>query len=92
MDSNEERAKASLPLIERDLGILDRSLSEGSAFLSGDALTLADLTWLPMVSDLEMDPESAELLEGCGHVRAWVDGLRSRSGWQVSISELAVAD
>lgn len=75
--SDEAAIAAALPEIDRQLGILERALSE-HAFLADDKISLADLLLAPILAYLKRLPDSAPLVDKHPQVARWLAALESR--------------
>lgn len=60
------------------LGALE-ALAQGSAFLVGEALTLADLHAFPMLRYFALAPEGRDCLAHCPRLGEWMDAMQARA-------------
>ena len=74
------RIDKALPLIRRDMEALNAAL-DGSDYLAGDALSLADLTLAPILFYGLSMPEGPELISGCDNLSAWADRMLARESF-----------
>ncbi|MEP4378292.1 MAG: glutathione S-transferase family protein [Alphaproteobacteria bacterium] len=75
--SDEAMIAAGIPAAEKSLAVIDEVLGQ-SPYFAGDALTLADCFYVPVVDYLSMAPEGIELLKKTGNVTAWLERMRAR--------------
>ena len=75
--SDEARIQAALPRARVCLTALEQIMG-GGPFLTGPALTLADLHAAPMFAYFEQAPEGHALLESHGSVRSWWEMMAAR--------------
>jgi glutathione S-transferase len=75
--TDEARIAAALPVAETCLQALT-DIGEGGPWLSGDALTLADLHAAPMFHYVRMTPEGRALLDRFAALAAWWDRMAAR--------------
>ncbi|MCA9606937.1 MAG: glutathione S-transferase family protein [Myxococcales bacterium] len=67
------------------LAVLDGVLGEGR-YLAGDALSLADLYVLPMVSFAAAQPAGDAILDGLGRLAEWRASLEDRPGFSATLA------
>jgi len=65
------------------LGIVDRGYAK-SAWLAGDALSMADLFFMPVLAYLERMPEGPRLLEATPHLRRALAAMRARPSFSAT--------
>jgi glutathione S-transferase len=75
--SDEAAIAEALPKAETCLKALEQQI-DGSAYLAGDQLSLADLLLVPIYDYLSQTPEGAKLLEGTPNLRRWWDNISTR--------------
>ena len=75
-----DTALAGLPAT---LGIVDRGYAK-SAWLAGDALSMADLFFMPVLAYLERMPEGPRLLEATPHLRRALAAMRARPSFSAT--------
>jgi glutathione S-transferase len=69
--SDERIVRVALPKIERALDVMERELNTGQPFLTGNAVTLADLFMVPCQTSLARIDEGCAILEHHPLVMAW---------------------
>lgn len=81
-DGQPDRATidAALPEIATQLRVLDQAYGERD-FLVGNTLSMADLFLAPIMTYLEMFPESEALLEDCPNIRRGQAVIRARPSY-----------
>lgn len=77
--SDEDMIAAGIPESERSLAVIDAALGR-SPYFAGEALTLADCFYVPVVDYLSMTPEGETMLARTGNVTAWLERMRARDG------------
>jgi glutathione S-transferase len=70
--ADEAVVAAALPHIDRGLGILEKVLGSGTAFLAGDRVSLADYFMLPSLVALGMADEGRTALSRAPATLAWI--------------------
>jgi glutathione S-transferase len=75
--TDEAAIAEALPKAETCLKALEQQI-DGSAYLAGDQLSLADLLLVPIYDYLSQTPEGAKLLEGTPDLRRWWDNISTR--------------
>jgi glutathione S-transferase len=75
--SDEAAIAEARPKAETCLKALEQQI-DGSAYLAGDQLSLADLLLVPIYDYLSQTPEGAKLLEGTPDLRRWWDNISTR--------------
>jgi glutathione S-transferase len=75
---------APLPAMAQHLLVLDRVLAS-SAFLAGDAFSLADIAVLPILHYLHQFPEGAEMAAGQPHLTAYFGKLCTRPSARATV-------
>jgi glutathione S-transferase len=75
--SDEAAIAEALPRAETCLKALEQQI-DGSSYLAGDQLSLADLLLVPIYDYLSQTPEGAKLLEGTPNLRRWWGNLSTR--------------
>ncbi len=73
--ADEKVVAAALPRINTALDVMEATLADGRAYLTGDALTLADFALTPCMMSLSRTTEGVELLQRRPHIRAWRERL-----------------
>jgi len=68
---------AALPRMEQQFPVMDRAVST-SGHLVGDAFTLADMNFLPILFYMTTRPESSALLERMPALKRYLDGHMAR--------------
>lgn len=79
-DGSPDRARidAAMPKVREVMALLEAELT-AHTYLGGDAFSLADIFLFPIVAFLPRAPESAELLAGSPHIKAWFDRINARA-------------
>ncbi len=67
------------------LAVLDRAL-DGARFLAGDALSLADVYVLPMVTFAASQPAGPTILDGLDRLSRWRESLEERPGFSTTMA------
>ena len=67
----------SIPKTAKTLAVLDEALGD-QAFFVGDALTLADLFVLPVLTYLKLTPEGPDLLAKTANITRWQAVVEAR--------------
>lgn len=88
--TDEAMVKASWPKIEHQLAVLEDTLSK-SAYLAGNTLSLADLTLVPILFYVKMQPEGAPLLAKHKAVSAWFDRMAARPSFGATMPDFKQA-
>jgi glutathione S-transferase len=68
---NDRIVQRAIPKVTRALEVMDQELSDGRAFIVGDAITLADFFLLPTLFAFALTPEGKALLPKFPAVVAW---------------------
>lgn len=76
-DGNMDAVKAAAEQVNRYLGVMDASLN-GSQYLVGDALTIADLS---IASTLTYADELGLPMDDFPSVKGWFDNIRALDAW-----------
>jgi len=78
-DGSPERDKidAALPKMEQQFPVMERAVSSGH--LAGDAFTLADMNFLPILYYMGTRPESSALLDRSPALKAYLDRHMARA-------------
>lgn len=87
---DEAMIQAAWPKAEYQLGVLDASLTK-SPYLAGNALSLADLTLLPILFYLKLQPEGGPLVAKHKAVSAWYERMAARPSFGATMPELPKA-
>lgn len=88
--TDEAMVKAAWPKTEHQLGVVEQTLAK-SQFLAGNALSLADLTLLPILFYVKLQPEGAPLVAKHKAVSAWFDRMAARPSFGATMPELPKA-
>lgn len=79
----EDKLAESGAKLEKCVGVLDAALAEsGKAFLVGDHLTLADVTFAPYVEYCMASPSAKAIFAKHPHFTAWWNRVSERPAWQ----------
>lgn len=87
---DEAMIKAAWPKVEYQLSVLEQTLGK-SQYLAGNALSLADLTLLPIMFYVKVQPEGGPLLAKRKGVSAWFDRMAARPSFGATMPELPKA-
>lgn len=87
---DEAMINAAWPKVEYQLGVLEQTLGK-SQFLAGGALSLADLTLVPIVFYVKLQPEGAPMLAKHKGVSAWFDRMAARPSFGATMPEVPKA-
>lgn len=80
---DEAKCQAAKPLADHALSVLDDAL-EGSDFLAGDEISLADFFLLPILYYLRQLPEGIELLPRHKNISAWYRRMKARPSFALT--------
>jgi len=78
---------AAVPEMATQLSVLDQAYGERD-YLVGNALSMADLFFAPIVTYLEMFPESKALLDDCPNIRRGQAVIRARPSYVATQPQL----
>ena len=87
---DEAMIKAAWPKVEHQLGVLDAA-SKDAPYLTGGALSLADLFLLPIVFYVKLQPEGGPLLAKHKALSAWFDRMAARPSFGATMPEMPKA-
>jgi len=75
-----DRAKidAAIPEVEIGFAAIEKLMDNGGPFLMGDAISIADLTLMPLMAYFAQTPESAVLLSKYPRLAAWWQSVAQR--------------
>jgi len=85
---DEARVAAAVPKAERALGAMDAALGE-TAFLAGEAVSLADFLIVPMITYLRQTPEGKAMVPELGNVERWYKAMKARPSFGATLPEPA---
>jgi glutathione S-transferase len=85
--ADEAIIKAAVPKLERQLAIYDKTLGE-SAWLAGDAPSIADLMLAPILFYVAATPEGQAALEGRTAVNRWFGAISERPSFKSTLPVL----
>jgi len=88
--TDEAMVKAAWPKIEHQLSVLEQTLGK-QQFLAGGALSLADLTLVPIIFYVKLQPEGGPLLAKHKGVSAWFDRMAARPSFGATMPEMPKA-
>lgn len=88
--TDEAMVKAAWPKIEYQLAVLEQTLGK-QQYLAGSALSLADLTLVPIVFYVKLQPEGAPLLAKHKGVSGWFDRMAARPSFGATMPEFPKA-
>ena len=74
----------AIPNARTCIGEIDRLL-DGHAWMTGDALSLADLLLAPHLSMFAQAPEGAQILQEHGNLRGWLTRIEARPSMRATI-------
>ena len=75
--------EAALPKMEKQFPVMDRAVASG--YLAGDAFTLADMYFTPILYYMRRGPESAAMLEANAYLKAYLERNLARSCVQATV-------
>ena len=78
---------AAVPKLERQLAIYDKALGE-SAWLAGDAVSIADLFLAPVLFYVAGTPEGQAALKGRNAVNRWFGAISERPSFKSTMPQL----
>lgn len=87
---DEAMIKAAWPKTEYQLSVLEQTLGK-SPYLAGNALSLADLTLLPILFYVKVQPEGGPLMAKHKGVSAWFERMAARPSFGATLPELPKA-
>ncbi len=87
---DEAMIKAAWPKVEYQLSVIEQTLAK-SQYLAGGALSLADLTLLPIIFYVKVQPEGGPLLAKHKAVSGWFDRMAARASFGATMPELPKA-
>ena len=87
---DEAMIKAAWPKVEYQMSVLEQTLAK-SPYLAGSALSLADLTLLPILFYVKVQPEGGPLLARHKGVSAWFERMAARPSFGATMPELPKA-
>jgi glutathione S-transferase len=87
---DEAMIKAAWPKVEYQMSVLEQTLAK-SPYLAGGALSLADLTLLPILFYVKVQPEGGPLLAKHKGVSAWFERMAARPSFGATMPELPKA-
>lgn len=76
-ETDEEAVKAALPQAQKCVNALEQLVAPGG-FITGSALSLADLHLVPVYDYLSQTPEGQNLLAGASGLSGWWNGIKDR--------------
>ena len=85
--SDEDLIAATLPEIDRQLGIVEDALVK-QAFLAGARVSLADLLLAPILAYLNRLPESAPMVADRPKVSGWLEAMEARPSMQATVPDV----
>ena len=88
--TDEAMVKAAWPKIDYQLSVIENTLGK-QQFLAGAALSLADLTLMPIIFYVKVQPEGVPLLAKYKGVSAWFDRLAARPSFGATMPEFPKA-
>ena len=88
--TDEAMVKAAWPKIDYHLSVIENTLGK-QQFLAGAALSLADLTLMPIIFYVKVQPEGGPLLAKHKGVSAWFDRLAARPSFGATMPEFPKA-
>ncbi len=91
-ETDQARIDEALPEIEKRLGVLERELDDGRAYIVGEELTLADLFFAPPIGYLRMTPESERLLANRPAIGRWFNAVSARPSFAATQPSLPEAE
>ncbi len=91
-ETDQARIDEALPEIEKRLGVLERELDDGRAYIVGEELTLADLFFAPPIGYLRMTPESERLLANRPAIGRWFGAVSARPSFAATQPSLPEAE
>ena len=91
-ETDRARIDEALPEIDDRLGVLERELGDGRAYIVGEELTLADLFFAPAIAYLRMTPESERLLANRSAIGRWFDMVSARPSFAATQPSLPDAE
>ena len=91
-ETDRARIAEALPEIEKRLGVLERELGDGRAYIVGEELTLADLFFAPAIAYLRMTPESERLLANRPAIGRWLETVSARPSFAATQPSLPEAE
>jgi glutathione S-transferase len=74
---------AALPKMEKQFPVMDRAVASG--YLAGDAFTLADMYFTPILYYMRRGPESAAMLEANANLKAYLERNLARPYVQATV-------
>lgn len=87
---DEAMIKAAWPKVEYQMSVLEQALGK-SQYLAGNALSLADLTLLPIMFYVKVQPEGGPLMAKHKGIGAWFDRMAARPSFGATMPELPKA-
>jgi glutathione S-transferase len=75
--------EAALPKMEKQFPVMDRAVANG--YLAGDAFTLADMYFTPILYYMRRGPESAAMLDASANLKAYLERNLTRPSVQATI-------
>ena len=79
-----ETIEAALPKMEQQFATMDRAVAK-TGHLVGDAFTLADMNFMPILFYMGLKPESSALLQRRPNLKAYVDRHMARKSVQETV-------
>lgn len=87
MQADEEKIAAVMPRIRQDLAIVEEALSQAPYFV-GDAVSLADLFFVPTFTALELTPEGKRALRDCPAIERWRERMMARPSFAATVPDM----
>jgi glutathione S-transferase len=84
---DEQAIAQNLPTLRRHLEIFDRALADRT-WLAGELLSLADILLGPILFYVQLIPEGREVVDGLGHLGAWLATIKDRRSFTASMPPL----
>lgn len=79
----EDKLAESGAKLEKCVGVIDTALAEsGKAFLVGDQMTIADVTFAPYIDYCMASPSAKAIFAKHPHFMAWWNRVSERPSWQ----------
>jgi len=88
--TDEAMVKAAWPKVEYQLSVRDQALAK-SPYLTGGALSIADLMLLPILFYMKVQPEGGPLVAKNKNISAWFDRMAARPSFGATMPELPKA-
>jgi glutathione S-transferase len=77
---------AAVPLIAKDISLLDAALAEGP-YLTGDTPSIGDCLLIPAIDYLAVMPETGEMISAAANVARWQKVFSARPSYRETLPE-----